>query len=332
MPTNYTTRLLTSGFLLADEVDAAAAAALAARRPRDSADRHLWSPPSGCRNCIAVRPDVALDSADHRATVPIHAPLDARGRSCRTAARTVVGRRTDHGAGLAASLDLPYRGRRARRCLGGWNRGMVSPSCAEPSCAPVSGRVPSTAVVEWCDRRLLARIHRYTLNRLRADIAPVSVAEFQRFLFAWQHVDPQHALTGADGLRVVIAQLDGLELPARAWERDVLPARVIGYDAALLDLLCLTGEVSWARVSSGPTQLVGATPIALFLREHLDAWHSLHGTTPDDAARLIDAAAHACSITCRLSGASFFHELRAACDASEDELRQRLANWLPQAR
>jgi ATP-dependent Lhr-like helicase len=73
----------------------------------------------------------------------------------------------------------------------------------------------------------------------------------------------------------VLAQLDGVELPARAWERDVLPARCERYDAAMLDMLCLAGEVCWARLSSGPTPVVGATAIALFLREHAEAWLSL---------------------------------------------------------
>ena len=72
--------------------------------------------------------------------------------------------------------------------------------------------------LEWCDRRLLARMHRYTLHRLRAEIAPVSVADFTRFLIDWQHVSATAALTGIDGLRAVMAQLDGVELPARAWE------------------------------------------------------------------------------------------------------------------
>ena len=71
---------------------------------------------------------------------------------------------------------------------------------------------------EWCDRRLLARIHRATLERLRAEIEPVSPADYMRFLFEWQHVSPTR-LTGVDGLRVVLAQLDGFELAADAWER-----------------------------------------------------------------------------------------------------------------
>ena len=126
---------------------------------------------------------------------------------------------------------------------------------------------PGVRVLEWCDRRLLARIHRYTLNRLRAEIAPVSPAEFMRFLFRWQHVEPASRLAGPEGLRAVLAQLDGLELPARAWERDVLTARLERYEPSMLDMLCLSGEVGWARLSSGPSQVVGATPIALFLRE-----------------------------------------------------------------
>jgi ATP-dependent Lhr-like helicase len=132
-------------------------------------------------------------------------------------------------------------------------------------------------MVEWCDRRLLARIHRYTLNRLRAEIEPVSQADFMRYLFAWQHADPATRLAGIDGLRAIIEALDGFELAAEAWERIVLPARVEGYQPSLLDTLSLTGEVGWARLSApiDVTQLVGATPIALFLREHAEAWATL---------------------------------------------------------
>ena len=85
----------------------------------------------------------------------------------------------------------------------------------------------------------------------------------------------------AEGLRAVLAQLDGLELPARAWERDVLPARLERYEPSMLDMLCLSGEVGWARLSSGPTQVVGATPIALFLRERADDWWALRETAAE---------------------------------------------------
>jgi ATP-dependent helicase Lhr and Lhr-like helicase len=118
--------------------------------------------------------------------------------------------------------------------------------------------------LEWCDRRLLARIHRYTLNRLRAEIEPVTATDFMRFLFQWQHATPSSRLTGVDGLQAVIAQLDGFEVAASAWERSVLPLRVAHYEPSMLDMLCLGGEVRWGRLTSAPTSLVSATPIALW--------------------------------------------------------------------
>ena len=130
------------------------------------------------------------------------------------------------------------------------------------------------AALEWCDRRLLARIHRYTLNRLRAEIEPVSPADFMRFLFTWQHVDPEHRMSGLEGLAGVVAQLDGFEVPAAAWESDVLASRVEQYDPALLDTLSLTGRVGWAagHRSGGTAGPVRTTPVALFQRAHAAHW------------------------------------------------------------
>src|SRR6202035_848461 len=119
--------------------------------------------------------------------------------------------------------------------------------------------------IEWCDRRLLARIHRYTLGRLRAEIEPVSPADFMRFLFAWQHVEPSTRLTGLDGLRAILATLDGFELAANAWERAILPARMERYERSMLDMLCLTGEVGWARLSP-PVQEAGLKSCATTAR------------------------------------------------------------------
>ena len=124
------------------------------------------------------------------------------------------------------------------------------------------GRFENPQQLEWCDRRLLARIHRYTLGRLRAEIEPVSASDFQRFLFAWQHVASR--LTGPDGLRKVLEQLEGHAIAAQAWERNILPARIDRYDAGLLDMLCLSGEVGWAQ-SEG---------VVLFRREHGASWLS----------------------------------------------------------
>ena len=132
------------------------------------------------------------------------------------------------------------------------------------------GRFTGANDLEWCDRRLLARIHRYTLNRLRAEIEPITAADFQRFLFAWHGVSQPHHLAGIDGLRSVLSVLDGVELPASAWERAVLPARLERYEPAWLDMLCLTGEAAWSRLSVRPAA-GGEKPalrVALFPREH----------------------------------------------------------------
>jgi ATP-dependent helicase Lhr and Lhr-like helicase len=102
--------------------------------------------------------------------------------------------------------------------------------------------------IEWCERTLLARIHRLTLGRLRKEIEAVSAAEFVEFLFTWQHLAVGKQLSGRDGALRVIEQLQGLELPAPAWERDVLPARLEKYDPADLEHLCLAGVVAWGRL------------------------------------------------------------------------------------
>ncbi len=185
------------------------------------------------------------------------------------------------------------------------------------------------AAIEWCDRRLLARIHRYTLNRLRAEIEPVSPADFMRFLFAWQHVAPSSRLTGINGLRAVLESLDGFELAADAWERSVLPDRVDGYQFSMLDTLCLTGEAGWARLSSSArdaTQLVGATPIALFLREHGDAWQQLRELDAEDPSEILAPAGRAVLDALRTRGASFVSDLIAACGLGENAVREALAD------
>ena len=194
--------------------------------------------------------------------------------------------------------------------------------------------------LQWCDRRLLARIHRYTLTRLRAEIEPVSPADFMRFLFAWQHVAPSSRLTGADGLRAVVEALDGFELAADAWERTVLPARVDGYEPSMLDTLCLTGEVGWARLSPPTrevTQVVAATPVALFLREHARAWAVLSADgatasvgTPQDVTGSENVAAgddvRRVLEVLRSRGASFVHELVEVCGLDQARIRKALGD------
>ncbi len=129
----------------------------------------------------------------------------------------------------------------------------------------------------WCNRRLLARIHRYTLDRLRKEIEPVTAAEFLRFLACWQHVDEEHRLEGPLGVLEVVRQLAGFEVPAAAWEGSVLPARVRGYKREWLDQLTLSGEAAWGRLWGGASAALRTTPICLVAREDLEAWVGLAG-------------------------------------------------------
>ena len=203
---------------------------------------------------------------------------------------------------------------------------------------------PGASEEEWCDRRILARIHRATLQRLRAEIQPVTVADFMRFLFEWQHVTPSSRLSGIEGLRAVVAQLDGFELAADAWDRHVLPARVSGYDSSLLDLLCYGGEAAWARLSAPPSlpestllppRPIRATPVALMLREHLRLWRAIaqedRETTP-----LISDLGHQVLRHLTANGAQFAHEICEGLEICEgpalagprtsiDEVRTALA-------
>ena len=117
------------------------------------------------------------------------------------------------------------------------------------------GQFTGAAPIEWCDRRLLARIHRLTLGTLRKEIQPVTRAQFMRWLLRWQHVAPGTQVVAERGLLEVIRQLQGFEAPANAWESHILAPRVGGYDPQLLDQLCLTGAVGWGRLSPHPATL-----------------------------------------------------------------------------
>lgn len=167
------------------------------------------------------------------------------------------------------------------------------------------------AETEWCDRRLLARIHRYTVNRLRSEIEPVTAAQYLRFLLHWQHVAAGESVAGVEGLAAVIEQLEGCAVPAGAWEEDILPARVRDYGAEQIDALCLSGRVAWGRLTPGESPGRGplrTSPIALMMREHASLW--LHGLRPEPAA--LSSEARAVLEALEKRGASFFHELVSA--------------------
>jgi ATP-dependent Lhr-like helicase len=167
---------------------------------------------------------------------------------------------------------------------------------------------------EWCDRRLLARIHHYTVRRLRAEIEPVAPRDFLRFLFSWHRVATDTQLEGPDSLSVAIASLEGFEAPAGAWETEIIPARIAEYEPSWLDDQCLSGRIAWARLTpaSGANgrdraaSPVRTTPIALMERRRASLWMALAGpgNAPQPSQR-----AQAVLDALKAQGASFFDEI-----------------------
>ncbi|MBI3679674.1 MAG: DEAD/DEAH box helicase [Acidobacteria bacterium] len=183
------------------------------------------------------------------------------------------------------------------------------------------GQFTQSGAAEWCNRRLLARIHRLTMSKLRREIEPVTSSEFVRFLHAWQHAAPGTQLHGADGLMAVIRQLEGYEAPAAAWETQVLARRVAGYAPELLDQLCLSGEVMWARLSppSGPgVRPNRLTPLAIFPREDAEA------LLAPIAEPLLSHAACDVKAVLERRGASFFADLQRGSGHLASEVEDAL--------
>jgi ATP-dependent Lhr-like helicase len=178
----------------------------------------------------------------------------------------------------------------------------------------------SSNELQWCDRRLLARIHRYTLNKLRSEIEPVSAADFMRFLLHWQHVALEDQVNGAEGLMAVVAQLEGFELAAAAWENDVLPARVADYDGAQIDQLCLSGRMAWGRLTPGTKAPLRTSPIALLLRENMSGW-----VMEKDPVTDLSSEATAVRAALEKRGASFFHELASTANLLPSLVERGLA-------
>ena len=184
---------------------------------------------------------------------------------------------------------------------------------------------------EWCDRRLLARIHQYTVKRLRAEIQPVAARDFLRFLFEWQRVTADARMVGPDALEVVVSQLEGFPAPAAAWESEILPARVAGYEPGWLDDLCLAGRITWARLGGGPARREGSerrvapvrtTPITLLPRRYAAFWTAL---SPADDAKPASARAQAVAEFIRVHGASFFDELVDGSGLLRTQVEEALA-------
>jgi ATP-dependent Lhr-like helicase len=177
----------------------------------------------------------------------------------------------------------------------------------------------STDETEWCERRLLARIHRLTLGTLRKQIQPASAAQFLRWLLRWQHIAPNSQLAGERGLREVLNQLQGFEIPANAWESEILSRRVAHYDPEWLDQLCLTGAVGWGRLSPHPATLedsaqgkrrvipTSVAPVTFFARDDADWMIPRHSASDQGGAtRGLSEGAVQVFEFLRQRGASFF--------------------------
>jgi len=199
----------------------------------------------------------------------------------------------------------------------------------------MQGRFTADATgTEWCERHLLARIHRYTLGRLRREIEPVSRRELMRFLFDWQHVSAATRLSGPDALSATLAQLEGFEAAAGAWETEILPARINDYSISWLDELCRAGRISWGRLRTGSGGGGGplrSTPIVLLSRREMPVWTSI-ASIENTQDILLSSRAQAVVDVLRQQGALFFDELLGATHLLRTELEDALGELVAAGR
>ncbi|MDG6348960.1 DEAD/DEAH box helicase [Luteimonas sp. 8-5] len=202
------------------------------------------------------------------------------------------------------------------------------------------GHFSGTPAEEWCERQLLARIHRQTLGRLRKEIEPVAAHDFMRFLAAWQRVSKDSRTSGPEALAGVLAQLEGFEAPAGAWEAELLPARVSDYSLSWLDDLCTAGRIAWTRLRGASASADGGsarnapvrtTPIALLPRRQLALWTRVTAVQHDDEPALSSRAEKVADYL-REHGASFFDELVSGAHLLRTELEEALAELVARGR
>jgi len=194
---------------------------------------------------------------------------------------------------------------------------------ATTAAAPLASHPATVTETEWCERRLLARIHRMTVATLRKQIAPVTASQFMTWLLRWQHVAPGTQLRGEHGTFEIVRQLQGFEIPASCWERYVLTPRIAGYDPAYLDQLCLTGTAGWGRLSPHPATLEGTgndvtrrrviptkvAPIAFFVREDADWLCTRHPASENSNTSYLSPVAKEVLELLKNRGALFFPDM-----------------------
>ncbi|SDJ66027.1 ATP dependent helicase, Lhr family [Pseudomonas delhiensis] len=281
-----------------------------------SGEADLWVAAERLSQLLAVYPQARLSPA-----LQLPAALqegwsaeDARLELLR-ARLTGFGPRTQ--AQLATDLDLPAAD--VAFALAGLEReGYV-----------LRGRFsPDADGEQWCERHLLARIHRYTVRRLRREIEPVERADFMRFLFDWQRVSRATRVRGAEALAGVLSQLEGFQAAAGAWESDLLPARVADYGINWLDDLCRAGRLVWARLPSRSTARgrsgagpLRSTPIVLLPRRQLPLWGALCADAPEPE---LSSRAQKVLQALQEQGALFFDELSSEAHLLRSELEMAL--------
>jgi ATP-dependent Lhr-like helicase len=183
---------------------------------------------------------------------------------------------------------------------------------------------PGASEDQWCERHLLSRIHRYTVKRLRREIEPVSLQDFMRFLFDWQHLSSFTQSQGKAALPEVLDQLEGYSAAAGAWDSDILPARLKDYSQSWLDDICRSGKVVWMRLAA--RNKVGAaalksTPIVLLPRPQVNLWSSL---TEQPAPTELSLRAQKVHESLSSNGAMFFDELSSEAHLLRTELENAL--------
>ncbi len=206
---------------------------------------------------------------------------------------------------------------------------------------------PAPHEQEWCERRLLARIHRLTVATLRKQIEPVTAAQFMQWLLRWQHVAAGTQVSGERGTLEVLRQLQGFEIPANAWERQVLVRRIVDYDPKWLDQLCLTGAVGWGRLSPHPATLdsnvgrrteaeagvptrqrrvipTSVAPITFFVREDADWMTPRHPGADLAENNGLSHGAQRVLDFLRQRGASFFADIVRGTDKLKAEIETAL--------
>ena len=220
--------------------------------------------------------------------------------------------------------------------------GECTPDTSSPGGTTHASQTASPPETEWCERRLLARIHRLTVATLRKQIAPVTASKFMQWLLRWQHIAPGTQVRGEHGTLEVIRQLQGFEIPASSWERFVLARRISDYDPAHLDQLCLTGAVGWGRLSPHPATLEATTtgengrvirrrviptrvaPIAFFVREDADWMRAHHPGAEDSATSFLSPVAQSVLELLKQRGALFFPDMVRATGRLKAEIETGL--------